>query len=62
MTVQDGSFENDIEGLSKAISRLTIQVRLDLLGKVDFDEKYSLKQIASLISQNADDSADLSIK
>ncbi len=60
-TAKDGSFSGDSEELAKALGQLTVKIRADLLGEKDSQENYAPKYISQLITQNADDSADISI-
>lgn len=58
---KDGSFSGDSEELAKALGQLTVKIRADLLGEKDSQENYAPNDISQLITQNADDSADISI-
>lgn len=60
-SAKDGTFTGDSEELSRALSKLTVKIRADLLGEKDSQENYAQKYISQLITQNADDSADISI-
>ena len=56
-----GRVSGDSEELAKELGQLTVKIRADLLGEKDSQENYAPNDISQLITQNADDSADISI-
>ncbi len=62
VSAKDGTFFGDSEELSQALGKLTVQIRLDLLGEKDALEQYTPKRISRLIAENADDSAEIRIE
>ncbi len=60
-SARNGTFKDDSEKLSKAMARLTIQIRSDLIGEIDNLGNYSEEQITALILSNSDESLDIKI-
>ncbi len=58
---RDGSFANDAQALSEALSELTIQIRADLLNESPLREAYTSRQIRNMITKNSDRSSDINI-
>ena len=58
---QDGTLTNDIDQLSNALGKLTIQIRFDLLGENQQEKIYSIEQIKKMITKNSDSSSHINI-
>ena len=59
---KDSSFQNDKEILSEALSRLTVQIRFDLLNEnTSSTPTYSLEQIKKLIKRNSENASNIHI-
>ncbi len=58
----DATFENDMQKLSEALGKLTIQVRFDLLGENQIQKNYSVEQIKNMIRKNSKDSSKIHIE
>ncbi len=58
----DATFENDMQKLSEALGKLTIQIRFDLLGENQIQKNYSVEQIKKMIRQNSNDSSKIHIE
>ncbi len=59
---KDSSFQNDKEILSEALSRLTVQIRFDLLNEnASSTPTYSLEQIKKLIKRNSENASNIHI-
>lgn len=58
---EDGSFLNDTKELSDALSKLTVQIRLDLLNEKQDDIMYTQTQIKKMISNNSNRSSNINI-
>ena len=57
---KDKTLENDTEVLSKALGKLTIEIRFDLLGEEKSPQIYSIEQIKKIIRKNSNSSSHLS--
>ncbi len=51
---KDGTFNNDNQILAKALGKLTIQIRFDLLNENPTQKHYTIKQIQKMIEENSD--------
>ncbi len=59
---RDGNLSQDIEELSEAIGKLTVQIRYDLLNEPGSDKVYTKSQIKKMIQSNSDRLSSISIK
>ncbi len=57
----DATFENDMQKLSEALGKLTIQIRFDLLGENQTQRHYSIEQIKKMIHKNSNNSSKIHI-
>jgi hypothetical protein len=57
---KDGSFDNDVELLSQALSKLTVQIRFDLLNE-PASTNYTQEQVSNLIRKNTNSSSEISV-
>ena len=58
---KDATFSNDIDKLSEALSRLTIEIRFDLLEENNSQKIYSIAQIKNIIKKNSKNSSLINI-
>ncbi len=58
---EDGTFKNDTEELSKALSNLTVYIREDLLNENSSEKIFSKAQIKKMISKNSSSSTKIHI-
>jgi hypothetical protein len=58
---KDGSFVNDTEELSEALSKLTVVIRDDLLNEKLYENTFSKSQIKKMISKNSDKSSSIKL-
>jgi len=59
---RDGNLSQDMEELSEAIGKLTVQIRYDLLNEPGSDKVYTKSQIKKMIQSNSDRLSSISIK
>ena len=59
---KDATFENDMQKLSEALGKLTIQIRFDLLGENQTQKHYSIEQIKKMIRKNSNSSSKIHIE
>lgn len=58
---EDGSFVNDTEELSKALSKLTVCIREDLLNEKVYKNTFTKSQIKKMISNNSNKSSSIKL-
>ncbi|SFV59243.1 hypothetical protein MNB_SM-5-807 [hydrothermal vent metagenome] len=58
----DATFENDMQKLSEALEKLTVQIRFDLLGENHAQKDYSIEQIKKIIHKNSNSSSKIHIE
>jgi len=59
---RDGNFSQDMEVLSEAIGKLTVQIRYDLLDEQSVKKVYTKAQIRNIIVKNSDKLTSIKIK
>ena len=58
---KDGTLSNDDHELSKALGKLTVQIRFDLLNENPTQKNYTAEQIKRMIKRNSDSSSNINI-
>jgi len=58
---KDGTLSNDTEAVSKALGKLTILIRFDLLGENKNQKIYTIEQIQKMIRKNSDSSTHINV-
>ncbi|MGK9368547.1 hypothetical protein ACSSWA_06580 [Melioribacter sp. Ez-97] len=58
---RDRDISDNYEEIAKALGRLTVQIRADLIGEKDIQENYTSKYIEFLITRNSDESVEMEL-